>query len=332
MQESLALRVAAIFEIMVISACGAILPSYMLQPLEPTAGGTVTAKFTESIVFRATKTFSGGLILSVAFCHLLPDSQSELSDDKFTTYTNQYPMSLALALFGTLTMLVIEEITSVLLQSMISDSSIEMSDFLAPNSSDKDTEPPSSSTSFGGLVIDIENCTVESVPLSAHTTDYIARMQLMKLIIFEFSIALHSVIIGYNLGTLTEEDIGTIEALMIAVAFHQFFEGFSLGTMMAEQENVSFMMRIIFISTFSFTTPIGILIGIFTSDSKNGNYAKGIANGFAAGLLIYAALVEILAHEFRKETSKKVAALHKPIMCLTMLLGAACMSLLAVWA
>ena len=54
--------------------------------------------------------------------------------------------------------------------------------------------------------------------------------QYLKIGIFECSVALHSIIIGFDLGSLGAEDISTITSLMIALAFHQYFEGFALGT------------------------------------------------------------------------------------------------------
>ena len=50
----------------------------------------------------------------------------------------------------------------------------------------------------------------------------------VKAIVLESSVAVHSIIIGFDLGTLgSEADVPTIRVLMIALALHQFFEGIS---------------------------------------------------------------------------------------------------------
>lgn len=90
MEKGFALRIGAIFIIAVVSAIGVVLPSYIINS-NKIKGQEKSENLTESLLFRATKTFSGGVILAVAFCHLLADSQEDLSDDEFTRYVNGYP-------------------------------------------------------------------------------------------------------------------------------------------------------------------------------------------------------------------------------------------------
>jgi len=154
----------------------------------------------------------------------------------------------------------------------------------------------------------------------------------MKLIIFESAIAVHSIIIGFNLGILTDDDLAELKSLMIALAFHQFFEGFSLGTIISSIRNLPFAYNLLFSIIFSITTPIGIIIGLLTTNSAASDHAKGVANGLAGGFLIYAGLVEIRIEEFNKETTKEVRIQQIPLMCLSMVIGAAFMGILAIWA
>lgn len=213
-------------------------------------------------------------------------------------------MPLALALFGILLMVVIKELSSLFLQSIQREG------------------PHAKLTPVDTIFGDVRS--------SSSGGKYDARMQLIKLAIFESTIGLHSIIIGFNLGT--EEHIGTIEALIIALSFHQFFEGFSLGTMTTELETLPYWTHVLCFAFFSVTTPIGILIGICTYSTRAGTYAKGVVDGFAAGLLIHGSIAEIIGEEFGKETSNKTASNQKPVMCLTMMLGAAFMGVLAIWA
>lgn len=52
------------------------------------------AEIENSLLFRSLKTFSGGLVLSVAFVHLLTDSVIDLTtvtSDEFVSSTNGFP-------------------------------------------------------------------------------------------------------------------------------------------------------------------------------------------------------------------------------------------------
>ena len=156
--------------------------------------------------------------------------------------------------------------------------------------------------------------------------------QYLKFGIFESAVALHSIIIGFDLGSLGTDDVSTIKSLMIAVAFHQFFEGFTLGTMIVSFPTIKLSINALLISIYSLTTPIGILIGIFTSSTSEGDHAKGIANGLAAGFLFYSGLVGMILEAFSRPIPYAVAKFNIPIMCTSMMMGAAFMGLLAAWA
>jgi hypothetical protein len=87
MEETLSLQIGAIFLILFVSAAGAIAP----QLTRYIKHDTSVVEIEDSLLFRSLKTFSGGLVLSVAFVHLLADSQVDLNDDPFLTSTNEYP-------------------------------------------------------------------------------------------------------------------------------------------------------------------------------------------------------------------------------------------------
>lgn len=87
---------------------------------------------------------------------------------------------------------------------------------------------------------------------------------------------------------------------------------------------------------FSLTTPIGIAIGIaiagvYDEKSPRSLIIQGIFEAAAAGILIYMALVDLLAADFmnpRMQANTRIQfGSH-----LSLLLGAGCMSVLAIWA
>jgi len=149
----------------------------------------------------------------------------------------------------------------------------------------------------------------------------------------EFGISIHSVIIGVALGVERSEFV----PLLIALVFHQLFEGIGLGCTLTEvtnkkQRHLSIVLGIV----FALTTPIGICIGIgiaLSGYSPTGALiAQGVLESFAAGVLIYSALVSLVSVAFGTEKFLKQKHYEKAICFFSFYGGAGFMSLLAIWA
>ena len=87
---------------------------------------------------------------------------------------------------------------------------------------------------------------------------------------------------------------------------------------------------------FSLTTPVGIAIGIgitnvYDENSPTALIVEGIFNAASAGILIYMALVDLLAADFMSPKLQNNGRLQIWAN-LSLLIGAGCMSLLAKWA
>ena len=87
---------------------------------------------------------------------------------------------------------------------------------------------------------------------------------------------------------------------------------------------------------FSLTTPVGIAIGIGISSTYDENsptalIVEGMFNAASAGILIYMALVDLLAADFMNPKLQNNVVLQVGAS-VSLLLGAALMSLLAIWA
>jgi zinc transporter 1/2/3 len=87
---------------------------------------------------------------------------------------------------------------------------------------------------------------------------------------------------------------------------------------------------------FSIKTPVGIAIGIGISNVYNENsptalIVEGIFNAASAGILIYMALVDLLAADFMNPRMQANFLLQIGAN-FSLLFGAGCMSLLAKWA
>lgn len=87
---------------------------------------------------------------------------------------------------------------------------------------------------------------------------------------------------------------------------------------------------------FSLTTPVGIAIGIaitnvYDESSPAALVVQGLLNSVAAGILIYMALVDLLAQDFMNSKVQTNTKLFFGAN-VTLLLGAGIMALLAIWA
>ncbi|KFK29911.1 hypothetical protein AALP_AA7G194400 [Arabis alpina] len=151
--------------------------------------------------------------------------------------------------------------------------------------------------------------------------------------ILEMGIVSHSIIIGISLGV--SHSPCTIRPLLVALSFHQFFEGFALGGCVAEARLTprgSAMMAFF----FAVTTPIGVAVGTAIASSYNSYsvaalVAEGVLDSLSAGILVYMALVDLIAADF---LSKKMSVDFKiqVVSYCFLFLGAGMMSALAIWA
>ncbi|CAF2142172.1 unnamed protein product [Brassica napus] len=122
---------------------------------------------------------------------------------------------------------------------------------------------------------------------------------------------------------------------VLSLCFHQMFEGMGLGgcILQAEYTNVKKLVMAFF---FAVTTPFGIALGIalssvYKDNSPTALITVGLLNACSAGLLIYMALVDLLAAEFMGSMLQGSVKLQ--LICFgAALLGCGGMSVLAKWA
>ncbi|CAI0544458.1 unnamed protein product, partial [Linum tenue] len=151
--------------------------------------------------------------------------------------------------------------------------------------------------------------------------------------VLELGIVVHSIVIGLSLGA--SNNTCTIKGLVAALCFHQMFEGMGLGGCILQAE-YSKAKRAIMVFFFSTTTPFGILVGIgmsktYKENSPTALITVGLLNASSAGLLIYMALVDLLAVDFMGPKMQSSIRLQLKSFA-AVLLGAGGMSLMAKWA
>ncbi|KAH7444320.1 hypothetical protein KP509_02G073300 [Ceratopteris richardii] len=160
---------------------------------------------------------------------------------------------------------------------------------------------------------------VHSNPISDDTTAHIRHMVVSQ--VLELGVVTHSNIIGVSLGV--SQSPCTIRPLSAALAFHQFFEGFALGGCKSQAGFKSF-------STIAMTMCFTIASG-YNSNSPGALIVEGIFDSISAGILIYMALVDLIAADF---LSKRMCCnrVLQVLSYVSLFFGAAAMSALAVWA
>ncbi|CAL5048325.1 unnamed protein product [Urochloa decumbens] len=151
--------------------------------------------------------------------------------------------------------------------------------------------------------------------------------------VLELGIVSHSVIIGLSLGV--SQSPCTIKPLVAALSFHQFFEGFALGGCICEAQFKTFS-AFLMAFFFAITTPAGITVGagiasFYNPNSPRALVVEGILDAMSAGILIYMALVDLIAADF---LSKRMSCNPRLQVCsyIALFLGAMAMSSLAIWA
>ncbi|KAI4380270.1 hypothetical protein MLD38_006480 [Melastoma candidum] len=151
--------------------------------------------------------------------------------------------------------------------------------------------------------------------------------------VLELGIVSHSVIIGLSLGV--SQTPCTIRPLIAALSFHQFFEGFALGGCISQAQFKTLSMTLM-ACFFAITTPAGIGVGLAISSSYNQNspgalITEGVLDCMSAGILVYMALVDLIAADF---LSKRLSCNFRlqVVSYVMLFLGSGLMSLLAIWA
>ncbi|KAI0105223.1 Fe transport protein 3 [Nemania sp. FL0031] len=157
----------------------------------------------------------------------------------------------------------------------------------------------------------------------------------MNISLLEGGILFHSVFVGITVSITIDGYI----VLLIAILFHQVFEGLGLGSRIAAVPYPKGSIRPwILVVAFGTTAPIGQAIGLAAHNTYDPNSAfgliiVGVFNAISSGLLIYAALVDLLAEDFLSEESNRVMTTkNKKVAFAYVLAGAVGMSIVGAFA
>ncbi|KAK8697957.1 hypothetical protein V6N13_114089 [Hibiscus sabdariffa] len=264
------------------------------------------------------KCFAAGVILSTSLVHVLPDAFAALSDCHLASRHpwKDFPFAGLVTLIGALLALVVD---------LTASSHVEHGHGHKP--------------SGDYLPVGTHDGTVEKKvgnSMNISNEELVKLKQRLVSQVLEIGIIFHSVIIGVTMGM--SQNQCTIRPLVAALAFHQIFEGMGLGGCIAQagfgMGTVAYMCLM-----FSVTTPMGILLGMmvfsvtgYDDSSPNALIMEGLLGSLSSGILIYMALVDLIAADFFHNKLMGSNAWLNKASFIALGLGSTSMSILAIWA
>jgi len=323
----------------------------------------------DSILFGSVKLFGIGIILGVAFIHMLSPANALLTSAYTFKLFNEEYISFAgvFAIFGIIIAQFIQVYTSHFLERKHNHDHLhvhtssecrhckvlqhELSDIMKLEEGDITNCDSSSSEETTKNISPKKNnpkCSEwhernTKVYLLPAVHEYVATQhEILHLMeknekqlvcyLLEIGISFHSILIGIAFGIESSE----LVAFMIAIMFHQFFEGVSLSSVFIEahfKHIISILYLIIF---YCFTIPLGGIIGLtlrsyIESATKIYVTIKGIIDSMASGLLIYDVLVNILNRHCSSCNWKNTKLYKKNIQLLSFYFGLFINALIGKW-
>ncbi|XP_028754773.1 zinc transporter 1-like [Neltuma alba] len=283
----------------------------------------------ENDMFFMVKAFAAGVILATGFVHILPEAFETLNSPCLTDNPwHKFPFTGFVAMLSSIGTLMVDSLaTGYYKRRHFSSKQVptdeEEGDHHHHHHEHADHIHVHTHATHGHA-----HGSAQENPETSELTRHRIISQVL-----EMGIVVHSVIIGISLGAAGSID--AIKTLLVALSFHQFFEGMGLGGCISQAKFKS-RATAIMASFFSLTTPIGIAIGmgissVYEENSSTSLIVEGIFNSASAGILIYMALVDLLAADFMSPKLHSNPKLHLGAN-ISLLFGSASMSLLAKWA
>ncbi|KAI1301035.1 Fe transport protein 3 [Xylaria venustula] len=305
-------------------------------------------------VFFACKHFGTGVLIATAFVHLLPTAWLSLSNPCLPDFfIVQYPPLPGIIMMASLFSLFMIEMwmnnkmgghshggalgfepnpTGTAVATVPPPSpqrSSPKASFETPISISVESETRSGESK----VVMVSEKTIEDV--EGQVDPLVYKKMNMNITLLEGGILFHSVFVGITVSITIDGFI----VLLIAIIFHQVFEGLGLGSRIAAVPYPKGSIRPwLLVFAFGTTAPLGQAIGLATRNTYDPNSAfgliiVGVFNAISSGLLIYAALVDLLAEDFlSEESSLTLTPKDKKIAFMWVILGAIGMSIIGAFA
>jgi len=319
-------HIGGIFEIFILSALGYFIPYYLIK-----CNGITIENMIDQLLYRCIKSFSAGIILGVAFLHLLAEASEGLSE-----YA-EYPVALAMVLLGFMATLAMEQLAMHTMLSISNDN--KQIPYVSSMTQDHNHNSHNHNHDKSNLEsLELPELQVQSSELGHHSHEHVHSKQMVpdkdlnksfvKAVVLEAAIACHSIIVGFGVGAT--KDVPTLKVLLVAIGLHQFFEGIGLASALLEGK-LSMTIVYSFGILFALTAPIGVVLGVYSSeDEETGVIVAGFADSFS-GILIYTSIVDMIAEDYM-DNNFKTRHFGKTCMYFSLALGISVMAILAIWA
>ncbi|KAG8680592.1 high-affinity Zn(2+) transporter zrt1, partial [Ceratobasidium sp. 395] len=289
----LKMRIASIFIILATSSSGALFP---------VIASRVKYLSVHKGVFDAAKYFGSGVIIATAFIHLLTPAFEQLGSPCLTGVWADYSWAPALAMISVFLVFFVEMAafrwgTAKLdaLGAKAYDTHGHAQEGAGRHGAHgpETSIPPPTNTLSNPEKMSVESDPELGRPKMVLTDSALA--QILGVVILEFGVVFHSVLIGMTLAVDADFTV-----LFVVLIFHQMFEGLGLGTRLATLElPPAYKSWVPFAGAalYGCTTPIGIAAGLGIRSSYNPGSATssivgGIFDSLSAGILLYTGLVE----------------------------------------
>ncbi|KAI0858700.1 Zinc/iron permease [Xylaria cubensis] len=310
-------------------------------------------------IFFACKHFGTGVLIATAFVHLLPTAWLSLSNPCLPDFfVVQYPPLPGIIMMASLFSLFVVEMwmnNKMGGHSHSHGGALGFEPAPEPATTVTTVTPPRPQHSSGHDSVSSDEADTEKEMVQpTQTKDEVVVSELptwevegqtvdplvykkmnMNITLLEGGILFHSVFVGITVSITIDGYI----VLLIAILFHQVFEGLGLGSRIAAVPYKKGSLRPwLLVFAFGTTAPIGQAIGLGARNSYDPNSAfgliiVGIFNAISSGLLIYAALVDLLAEDFLSEESARLMTTRdKKFAFAYVILGAIGMSIIGAFA
>ncbi|WVY89627.1 hypothetical protein V8G54_035141 [Vigna mungo] len=308
------LKVVSIFVIFVTSVAGMSSPVLL--------AGIFRGKPLYDKAIVVIKCFAAGVILSTSLVHVLPDAYAALADCQVASHHpwKDFPFAGLVTLVGALLALLVD---------LAASSHVEHAQYAPVVAQEKELELGGGCHGSGGD--------------GERGEELVKLKQRLVSQVLEIGIIFHSVIIGLTMGM--SQNVCTIRPLVAALAFHQIFEGMGLGGCVAQSQEKRPLrignrdLYIFEIIDSPLTTPMGIILGMalfsvtgYDDNNPNALILEGLLGSISSGILIYMALVDLIAVDFFHNKLMNSTRQLKKISFLALTIGSATMSILALWA
>ncbi|ORY55187.1 Zinc/iron permease, partial [Neocallimastix californiae] len=290
----------------------------------------------KNILFGSIKIFGVGIIVGVAFIHMLiPGDQLLISNNSPHFFKEEHPHFCgALVIIGIIFAHLIQVLTSHILQTKVvkkkGKEPVVYNDTEKTLSigSIKDISESRPSTS-------VTTTTTELCCLDEKDFDNIVDKREKQIVFYlvELSVAIHSLLIGFAFGL---SNVNKIIQLTFALVFHQFFEGIAISSIFLEAKFTRIKPYLVMIGLYTLTLPLGAFIGIIVRESFNDDDSasigiQGCVDIIASGILIYDSLANILSHHTDSKIWNTMSIGKKAIQMFCFYLGLFMMALINTW-